>query len=111
MIVFSVFTAFSVHEVKKEIPNTDRYIQKQVNGAMNSAARHFRLNYPDCKLIRLYTDDDFSFDDKIVILADYYVGTNAGWHPAHTPDTVYKCWEFEMKNICGLWTVVNQGYC
>ena len=112
IMIFSAFTAFSLRNTEKTIEHTGVYTQRQVNSAMNHVARHFSVKYLDCKLLQLYTDEKgVSSENRLVILADYYVGNNINLHPSHQCNELYTRWEFEVKNICGLWFVTNQGYC
>ncbi len=105
------FTAFSLRHTEKNIIPTENYSKKEINSAMNRVARHFTVNYQDCKLLKLYTNEDSEREsDRLVVFADYYVGDNLNRHPSKESDTIYKRWQFEMKNICGLWIITNHGY-
>lgn len=114
IFVFALFvgyTLFSLRNTEKTAMPTQSYSQMSVNSAMNTVARHFTLHYPDCKLMQLYVVENSEREDgTLIIYSDFYVGTNEKMHPSMEPDEIYKKWQFEMKNVLGLWFVTNNGY-
>ncbi|MBQ8604819.1 MAG: hypothetical protein IJ410_08280 [Oscillospiraceae bacterium] len=112
IIVFNGYTVFSLRNTDKTILHTGVYTERRVNSAMNTVSRYFTVFYPDCKLTRLYTNESgVSETDRLVILADYDVGSIVRLHPSMNTNSTYTRWQFELINICGVWFITNQGYC
>ena len=106
---FYGYTAFSLRNTAKKIDYTGGYTEKQINSAMNTVARHFTLNYGGCELVKLYTGEkSFSNAETVVIYGDFITGKNV--NAAFQPESEYKHWRFEMKYLCGVWIITNNGY-
>ena len=107
------YTAFSLRHTEKVIPQSDIYSAREINSAMNSAARCFLPILTECKVTKLYYDETVNINaggDKntINILCDFEILWDT---PVWEKGDTRRGWSWELEKVCGVWIVTNYGFC
>ena len=106
------YTAFSLRHTEKIIPQSDIYSKIELNSALNTAARHFLPILTECKVDKLYYDEETNLrlgGDKntITVLCDFEVMWDT---PVWDKGETRRGWSWHMEKICGIWIVTNYGF-
>jgi len=77
-LLFNAYTAFSLRHTEKTIGESDIYSERQINSALNTAARHFLPILTECKVNKLYYDEETNLrlggdKNSITVLCDFEV--------------------------------------
>ena len=106
------YTVFSLRHTEKIIPQSDIYSKIELNSALNTAARHFLPILTECKVGKLYYDEETNLrlgGDKntITVLCDFEVMWDTPvWNKGETRRGL----SWHMEKICGIWIVTNYGF-
>ncbi|MBQ6850430.1 MAG: hypothetical protein IJN77_05270 [Oscillospiraceae bacterium] len=111
-LLFNAYTAFSLRHTEKTIGESDIYSERQINSALNTAARHFLPILTECKVNKLYYDEETNLrlgSDKnsITVLCDFEVMWDT---PVWDKGETRRGWSWHMEKICGIWIVTNYGF-
>lgn len=106
------YTAFSLRHTEKIIPQSDIYSKIELNSALNTAARHFLPILTECKVNKLYYDEETNLrlgGDKntITVLCDFEVLWDT---PIWDKGEIRRGWSWQMEKVCGIWIVTNYGF-
>ena len=106
------YTVFSLRHTEKIIPQSDIYSKAELNSALNTAARHFLPILTECKVTKLYYDEDWNINrggdkDTITVFCDFEVMYDT---PVWEKGNSLHRWSWHMEKICGIWTVTNYGF-
>ena len=61
-LLFNAYTAFSLRHTEKTIGESTVYSQRQINSALNTAARCFLPILTECKVTKLYYDEEWNIN-------------------------------------------------
>jgi len=111
-LLFNTYTAFSLRHTEKTIGESTLYSERQINSALNTAARHFLPILTECKVDKLYYDEETNLrlgGDKntITVLCDFEVMWDT---PVWDKGETRRGWSWHMEKICGIWIVTNYGF-
>ncbi len=111
-LLFNAYTAFSLRYTEKTIGESSIYSERQINSALNTAARCFLPILPECKVTKLYYDEDWNINrggDKntITVFCDFEVMWDT---PVWDKGETRRGWSWHMEKICGIWIVTNYGF-
>ena len=110
--VFAVYTAFSLRHTEKIIPKSEIYSKLEINSALNTAARCFPPILTECKVTKLYYDEESNVKrggdkNSITVFCDFEVLFDT---PVWDKGETRKGWSWHMEKICGIWIVTNYGF-
>ena len=112
-IFFAGFTAFSLRHTEKIIPESEIYSKSEINSALNTAARCSVVILPNCKITRLYYDEDLNIKsagnkDNITVKCDFEVIYET---PVWEKGETRRGWNWKMTKVFGIWIVTGYGFC
>ncbi len=106
------YTTFSLRHTEKIIPDSQIYSKTELNSALNTAARHFPIILTECKVTKLYYDEEWNIrrggdKDTITVFCDFEVMWDT---PVWDKGETRRGWSWSMEKICGIWIVTNYGF-
>ncbi len=112
ILLFAGYTAFSLRHTEKEIPQSEIYTEREINSALNTAARCFLPILTECKVTRLYYDEEWNIrrggdKNSITVFCDFEVIFET---PVWKKGNVMHGWSWHMEKVCGIWIVTNYGF-
>lgn len=122
VIAVLLILCLSLSALSKPIRNTGSskvFTEKEINKAMDTVEKYFRRNFKDCKLTKLWYDeeitireaeDDYTSGKTIVILSNFTVGDNGP--VALNENFTYKNYMFTLvrDDNNSPWKVTDCGY-
>lgn len=110
---FAGFTVFSLRHTEKIISESELYSKSEINSALNTAARYSVVILPNCKITKLYYDEDASLKsggdkNNITVKCDFEVVFET---PVWEKGETRRGWNWEMTKIFGIWIVTGYGFC
>ena len=111
-LLFNGYTAFSLRHTEKIIPESAIYSEREINSALNSAARCFLPILTECKVTKLYYDEGWNINrggdkDTITVFCDFEVLYDT---PVWEKGNSLHRWSWHMEKVCGVWIVTNYGF-
>ena len=111
-----------VRIVRRDIGESQKFTQADIESAMDAAQRHFDKEFDGCTLITLTYDEavsersaegwteNYDADEAIVLLSRFYVDASGG-DGSLNPDSYYENWQWILtRNHGGQWTLQTWGY-
>lgn len=110
-----------VQGVEKDYGESEIYSTAEINSAMNVVISHFKRNFNDCILQKLWYDEKRSFAeaqqlaqrygvrDVIILYSDYYVSPGGGDGSLNTNYT-YTNWNWILVRDGLGWKLQDWGY-
>lgn len=110
-----------VQGVEKDYGESEIYCTAEINSAMNVVISHFKRNFNDCILQKLWYDEKRSFAeaqqlaqrygvrDVIILYSDYYVSPGGGDGSLNTNYT-YTNWNWILVRDGLGWKLQDWGY-
>lgn len=111
-LLFNAYTAFSLRHTEKTIGKSTLYSERQINSALNTAARCFLPILTECKVTKLYYDEEWNINrggdkDTITVFCDFEVMYDT---PVWEKGNSLHRWSWHMEKVCGIWIVTNYGF-
>ena len=111
-LLFNAYTAFSLRHTEKTIGESTVYSQRQINSALNTAARCFLPILTECKVTKLYYDEEWNINrggdkDTITVFCDFEVMYDT---PVWEKGNSLRRWSWHMEKMFGIWIVTNYGF-
>ncbi|MBQ7903664.1 MAG: hypothetical protein IJ362_08045 [Oscillospiraceae bacterium] len=111
-LLFNAYTAFSLRHTEKIIGESTLYSERQINSALNTAARCFLPILTECKVTKLYYDEEWNINrggdkDTITVFCDFEVMYDT---PVWEKGNSLHRWSWHMEKVCGIWIVTNYGF-
>lgn len=111
-LLFNAYTAFSLRYTEKTIGESAIYSEREINSALDTAARCFLPILTECKVTKLYYDEEWNINrggdkDTITVFCDFEVMYDT---PVWEKGNSLRRWSWHMEKICGIWIVTNYGF-
>ena len=111
-IFFAGFTVFSLRYAEKIIPESELYTKSEINSALNTASRCSVVVLPNCKITKLYYDEDANIKaggdkNNITVKCDFEVVFET---PVWEKGETRRGWNWEMRKVFGIWIVTGYGF-
>ena len=111
-LLFNAYTAFSLRHTEKIMSESAIYSEREIDSALNTAARCFLPILTECKVTKLYYDEDWNIrrggdEDTITVFCDFEVIYDT---PVWEKGNFLHRWSWHLEKVFGVWIVTNFGF-
>jgi len=111
-LLFNAYTAFSLRHTEKTIGESAIYSEREINSALNTAARYSFPIMPNCRFTKFYYDEQSNIKrggdkNSITVFSDFEVIFET---PVWEKGNIMHGWSWHMEKVFGIWIVTNYGF-
>lgn len=111
-LLFNAYTAFSLRHADKVSGESAIYSEREINSALNTAARYSFPIMPNCRFTKFYYDEQSNIKrggdkNSITVFSDFEVIFET---PVWEKGNIMHGWSWHMEKVFGIWIVTNYGF-
>lgn len=111
-LIFNAYTVFSLRHADKVSGESAIYSEREINSALNTAARYSFPIMPNCRFTKFYYDEQSNIKrggdkNSITVFSDFEVIFET---PVWEKGNIMHGWSWHMEKVFGIWIVTNYGF-